>query len=164
MKRSLTGWLFFLVATLAATAQNPAAQPTTSLCTLKDGKQVSVQYLPVRVDNGAPNGQVWQPGGKPILLFTQTPLALSGSEIPIGAFSIYLIPSKKTWTLIVNRNVTAGSAYDQKQDLARAAMQMGDLGRKTDALKITLVHAAPRQCNVRVYWGKQAGWVEFKEK
>jgi len=39
---------------------------------------------------------------------------------------VYVIPEKHSWTLVVNKNVTAGSKYDEKQDLVRAPMQLGE--------------------------------------
>jgi len=161
----LTLWLCSLAGVGALLAQNSVAQSTTSTCTLADGKQMTIRYNPVVVDQGkVPDDQVWTPGGKAPILFTQVAMSASGSEIPVGAFSIYLLPAGKTWTLIVNKNVTQGSAYDQKMDLARIPMQMGELSESNKELKLILVHAAPQQCNIRVYWGKKAGWAEFKEK
>ena len=43
-----------------------------------------------------------------MLLFTQGATTLGGSPIPVGAFSMYVIPGRDEWTLIVNRNVTPG--------------------------------------------------------
>lgn len=110
------------------------------------------------------DGDVWAPGGSPMVLFTQTALSVGASEIPVGAYSLYLIPEKKEWMLVVNKNVTAGSKYDQQQDLFRSPLEMGSLGQATKRVEVTLVHAAPKQCNMRVYWETVGVWAEFKEK
>ena len=165
MRTFLTVCLFSIVVVFSAVAQDSGVQPANTVCTLADGKQLSIQYTPAGpVGDKLPNGQPWQPGGKPVLLFTQAPLVAAGSGIPIGAFSIYLLPADKTWTLIVNRNVTAGSQYDQKQDITRLPMQRGQVGENNNHVKFVLVHGAPRQCNIRVYLGKKAGWAELQEK
>lgn len=165
MRTLLTLCLSSLVGIGALLGQNSVAQSTTSTCTLSDGKQMTIRYNSVSVDESkVRDGQVWAPGGKPPILFTQTPMNASGSEIPVGAFSLYLLPASKNWTLIVNKNVTQGSAYDQKMDLARIPLQMGEVSENNKELKLILVHAAPQQCNIRVYWAKKAGWAEFKEE
>jgi hypothetical protein len=161
-KRTLV-CLFCAIGLTYTLSQTTEVQPANSSCTFADGKQMSIRYFTVHYSK-TPEGQVWQPGNKPVLLFTQAPLSTAGADIPIGAFSIYLLPNKKNWTLVVNKNVTPGIAYDEKQDLVRVPMQMGELGDKADLLKLILVHVAPRQCNIRVYWGKTAGWAEFKEE
>jgi hypothetical protein len=50
-------------------------------------------------------------------LFTQAPLSVATSEIPIGAYSIYIIPDKEDWILIVNKNVSAHSNYNGTKTL-----------------------------------------------
>lgn len=113
-----------LSAFLSVAAQNIGAQSASSVCTFAGGKQLSVRYTPWGAYR-LPDGQVREPDRKPVRLFTQAALVASVSEIPVGAFSIYLLPTKKHWTLIVNRNVTAGSAYDQSQDVLRIPMEIG---------------------------------------
>jgi hypothetical protein len=96
-------------------------------------------------------------------LFTQVALLSGNSEIPIDAYSMYIIPDKKSWTLIINKGVVAGSMYDEHQDLLRVPMQIGHLSTMV-GFKATFVHIAPKQCNLRIYYGKIGSWVEFEEK
>ena len=91
-------------------------------------------------------------------------LTLEKSQIPAGAFSLYLIPQKDRWILVVNKNVNAGSKYDERQDIARAPMQMGQLGEPTSTLEVSFGRMGPRDCSLRVYFGKTGGWAEFLEK
>ncbi len=148
--------------TLAQTAQPSSAN---AVCTFTDGKQISLRYdqAAERVKQKLPSGQVWMPGNSPMELFTQAALSTGGSEIPIGAYSVYIIPDKKSWTLVVNKNVATGSKYDQQQDLLRVPMQIGHLSTVV-SFKASFAHMAPKQCNLRIYYGKIGTWVEFKEK
>ena len=101
---------------------------TTTTCNLDDGRQVQVRYVPVA--NGKekiPNGKPWAPGGTPMTLFSEAQLTLGSSTIPVGAYSVYPIPAKDHWTLVVNKNVTPGAAYDDKQDIARTAMETAQI-------------------------------------
>lgn len=166
-------WLPVCVASLFLfTIVNPAlAQKDTSpktintICTFTDGKQISVRYRQLSADNKRklPMDTVWTPGDSPMDMFTQTDLLVGTSDIPIGAYSMYLIPEKKDWILVLNKNVTAGSKYDEQQDLVRVPMQIGRLS-EAQAFSIGFAHIAPKQCNIRVYYGKAGTWAEFKEK
>lgn len=134
-------------------------------CTFTDGKQISFRYQPAPVNkHGLPEGHVYTPGDAPMLLFTQTPLTAGTTEIPAGAFSVYIIPGKKVWTLIINKNVAADGRYDEKQDLARLDMQVGKIETPATQFQILFAHVAPKQCNMRVYSGTSGAWAEFKEK
>jgi hypothetical protein len=143
-----------------------AAQSNTSTttCNLEDGRQVQVRYVPVA--NGKekiPNGKPWAPGGTPMTLFSEAQLSLGSSTIPIGAYSVYPIPAKDHWTLVVNKNVTPGAAYDDKQDIARTPMETAQVAQPSDALEVAFAHVGAR-CTLRIYIGKTASFADFTAK
>jgi Protein of unknown function (DUF2911) len=142
-------------------------QSSVTYCTFADGNQVTVRYKgdAATGKHDLPNGKVWSPGDVPMLLFTQVPLTVANIELPVGAYSMYVVPEKEKWTLIVNKNVTAGSAYDAAQDLVRVPMEMGKLAMAQDPPRISLGHIAPKVCSLRVDYGKSGAWADaFKEK
>jgi len=142
-------------------AANVFAQDTqTTYCNFEDGNQVTAQYTPV-VKEQPRNGRVWTPG---ITLFVQTPLLLGNSEIGLGAYTVFLIPDRKNWTLIVNKNVTAGAAYNSAQDVARAQMDVGEISEPAKTLQLTFAHMAPKVCSLRIYYQKVGAFVDFTEK
>lgn len=140
-----------------------AIQTATAVCTLQDGNQVSVRYpaLPVRKD--LRSGELWPPSSSPMFLFTSTVLSLGGSSIPRGAYSLYVIPEKDKWTLVINKAVSAGAPYQQQQDLTRQSMQIGQL---TEPQSFEVAFAqSDKQCNMRIYYGKIGAWgAEFIQK
>ncbi|HKW16361.1 MAG TPA: DUF2911 domain-containing protein [Terriglobales bacterium] len=148
--------LFLLLATSTAVF----AQNAQTYCNFEDGNQVTIQYNPTPKEEPR-NGRVWAPG---ITLYVQTPLMLDSTEIPLGAYSVYLIPDRKNWTIIVNKNVTAGAAYNSAQDLAKAPMDVGELPEPTKQLQLSFAHMAAKQCNLRVYYQKAGAFVDFLEK
>ena len=103
------------------------------------------------------------PGGAAMTLFTEAQLALGSSTIPIGAYAVYPIPAKDHWTLVVNKNVTSGANYDEKQDIARASMETVQVGQASDALEVAFAHVGAR-CTLRVYIGKTASFADFTAK
>ena len=96
-------------------------------------------------------------------LFTEAQLVLGTSTIPIGAYTVYPIPAKGNWTLAVNRNVTPGATYDEKQDVARALMETAQVGSPSDALEVAFAHVGAR-CTLRIYMGKSASFADFTAK
>lgn len=160
MRISISCLASCLALCLILTASTLAQEKQSSYCDFEDGNQVSVQYNQT-VTEQPHNGRVWAPG---ITLYVQTPLMLGSSELSLGAYSVYLIPEKKEWTLIVNKNVTPGAAYDSAQDVARAPMDLGELPDPVKNLQLSFGHMAPKQCNLRVYYGKMGAFTDFKEK
>jgi hypothetical protein len=151
---------------IALAQQDPAKTDTvTTTCTFQDEKQISLRYEPPALAKGKelPQGVLWPPSGSPMYLFTQTGITVGGTELPPAAYSLYVIPGRKTWTLIVNKSVTAGAPYDQQQDLLRAPMEVDAL-TEPQPFQLTLGHIAPQECSLGVYAGKAGGSVVFKEK
>lgn len=153
----------FVVPSAILAQQNTASQTTRTDCTFADGNQLSVQYNTGRSEEPR-NGKLWLPGGSPMILFAETPLSLGSSTIGPGAYSVYTIPGKKEWTLIVNRNVTAGSQYNASQDLARAPMETGEIDQPQKQIQLSFAHIAPKDCSLRLYYGKVGAFAEFQER
>ena len=138
------------------------SEPSTASCNLDDGRQVYIRYNPISAKDKVSNGKPWAPGGSPMTLFTEAELNLGGSTIPIGAYTVYPIPDKK-WTLVVNKNVAPGAAYDEKQDLARTQMETDQVSQPSDALEVAFAHVGEK-CTLRIYFGKTASFAPFTAK
>ena len=152
----------FLLAPYLA-AQSGGNQSTTT-CNLDDGRQVYIRYTPVSAkQEKLANGKPWSPGGTPMTLFTEAQLTLGSSMIPVGAYIVYPIPARGNWTIVVNKNVTPGAAYDEKQDIARAQMETAQVESASEALEVAFAHVGAR-CSLRVYIGKTASFVDFNAK
>lgn len=96
-------------------------------------------------------------------LFTEAQLNFGGSTIPVGAYSVYPIPGKDKWTLVVNKNVAANSAYDGKQDIARGAVETDQIGEPSNTLEVAFAHTGDK-CTLRIYFGKAASFALFTAK
>jgi len=154
--------LVFTTFASVAAAQSDEQGSASAVCTLDDGKQVSARYTPVPLTRaGLPADKVWAPGGSALTLFTESALMLGNTPIGVGAYTMYLLPGKKEWTLIVSKNVKVDQAYDQQQDLARATMSTGTLGDNVSELRVSFGHTGPKKCELNVDFGKTKAWVEF---
>jgi Protein of unknown function (DUF2911) len=148
---------------LAAAVLAQDAQTASTDCTFADGTQISLQYHTGKGEDPH-NGKIWEPGGGPMVLFAQTPLFLAGSSIPPGAYTVYTIPGKKEWTLIINRNVTAGSKYDPSQDMIHAPMETGEIDKPQKDLQISFAHIAPKICSLRLYYQKAGAFADLNQR
>jgi hypothetical protein len=148
--------------------QQTAADSLTgsAVCTFDDGKQLSTRYNPVAFGRteGAPTGKVWAPGGLAMTFFTEAGVTLGNTQVPAGAYTMYLMPGKKDWTLIISRNVTIDRQYDKNQDLVRAPMQTGELSQAEGQLKVFFGHTGPKRCEMNLDYGKNRAWIEFAQK
>jgi hypothetical protein len=152
--------ILFLL-TLAAVC---SAQSSTASCNLDDGRQVYIRYNPVSAKSEKPpNGKPWTPGGAPMTLFTEAQLTFAGSTIPVGAYTVYPIPGKDKWTVAVNKNVSPGAAYDEKQDIARSAVETDQVPQAAEALEVAFAHFGSK-CTLRIYFGKAASFADFIAK
>ncbi len=152
-----------ILLTLTAVCSAQSANSSTATCTLDDGRQVRINYTPVTAKDKTPNGKPWSPGGAPMTLFTETALTFGNSTIPVGAYSVYPIPGKDKWSLAVNKNVTPGAAYDEKQDIARASIETDPLTETAAALEVAFAHYGSK-CTLRIYFGKTATFADFTAK
>jgi hypothetical protein len=157
--------LFGIVFVASTVPMLARGEPRTKsdVCTLEDGKQVSLRY---EIDDHDSTklrmGQMWPQTDRPMLLFSQTPLRIEDSSVPVGAFSVYIIPDKKQWTLVVNRNVTNGE-YHPQQDLVRASMVTGELSGQHAEHKVWFGHSGTNRCEFRFYEGKTGASLEVQE-
>src|SRR5215470_8028600 len=152
---------------LLAPAQQTAADSLagSAVCTFDDGKQLSTRYKPVAVrTEGTPNGKIWAPGALAMTLFTEVELTIGVTSVSPGAYTMYLLPGKKEWTLIVSRNVTIDSPYDKSQDLLRASMQTAERTRPEEQLQIFFGHTGPKRCEMNVDYAKSRAWLDFVQK
>lgn len=157
--------IFLLLSSFCAPFCVAQQQPSsTTSCNLDDGRQVYVRYNAVSgKSDKVPNGKPWTPGGTPMTLFTEAPLSFGGAAIPLGAYTVYPIPERNKWTLVVNKNVAPGAAYDEKQDVARAPMETDQVPQAADTLEVAFAHYGSK-CTLRIYFGKTASFADFIAK
>lgn len=153
-----------------ATFAYGAASSATATCNFDAEKQLAVEYQSVKLPakkkvlgSEVPYGKVWAPGDKPMTMFANTPVSVGGKEIPVGAYTLFLIPDEKTWTLVVSKSTDTSGKYDEKDDLARIPMQCGTLPQAEPQFTVYFAHTAPDQCNMRLDLEKSRAWIPIKE-
>jgi hypothetical protein len=152
--------------TLAAQQPSSNSDSESTICAFEDGRQITARYTAVSTAkaDGPPIGKVLIPGGSAMTFFTETDLLLGDTTIPTGAYTMYVVPGKKEWTLIISKNTAVDARYDDKQALARAPMEIGQLSSPVDKLALYFGHTGPKKCEINIDYGKTRGWVAFREK
>ena len=103
-----------------------------------------------------PNGKSpWTPGGAAHDAVYRGAIDPGSSTIPIGAYTVYPIPARAHWTLVVNKERDAGAAYDEKQDIARTEMETEQVPESSDVLEVAFAHVGPLRCTLRIYIGRR---------
>jgi hypothetical protein len=143
----------------------------TATCNFDSNKQVAVEYQRITLNGRKPvlgqeipYNRTWAPGGKPLTLFLSSPVVVGGKELPTGAYTIFVIPSEKRWTLVVSKSTDASGKYDEGADVFRVPMEYGELPSPENEFSIYFAHVAPEQCSMRMGLGDSRDWVIFQEK
>lgn len=138
-------------------------------CNLDNGNQVAIRYQPVKASgekqefgSKIPYGNVWAPNNTPLVLFTSGALSAANHNLTAGAYTMYLIPNKSDWTLIISGQTDTTAKYDASKDIVRVSMELGTLPKSQPDFKVILGHIGPNECSMRIYWQKQGGFATFK--
>jgi hypothetical protein len=148
-----------------------AQEGSTAVCDFDPNAQIAVKYQPLTVETGKPvfgheipYDKIWAPGGKPMTMFLSHPVTLDGKDIPIGAYTMFVIPDDDKWTLVISRSTDTSGKYDERQDLMRVPMQWGELSSPESAFSIYFAHSGSDQCTMRLDLDKIRAWVDFHNK
>jgi len=71
-----------------------------------------------------PYDHLWRSGANAATKLTASrDFHFAGAAVPAGAYSLFTIPGKSSWTVILNKNATATTAeYNQQNDIARVTV------------------------------------------
>lgn len=134
-----------------------------------DGANISIEYgrpyLKGRTlgkDVEPMEGQEWRTGAdEATTLRTDRPLRFGSLAVPRGTYTLYTIPVKGRWQLIVSRETGQwGIPYPQGRDLGRAPMTMAQPAKPVEQLTIS-IDDTPEGGTLRVEWGATSAAIPF---
>jgi hypothetical protein len=148
------------------------ASPRDSLKAVFAGKTVTVNYgrpsaRGRKIIGGVvPYNQIWRTGAnEATTLTTEVDLVLGGTTIPRGTYSLYTVPSKTTWQLVVNKEVgQSGLVYHKQLDLARIKLQKASLKDYVERFTISIERLSPNSGALRLAWEKTSLTIPFTLK
>ena len=170
----LTSWLmlFLLVLCVWSTAgAQISGSEANTVCNFNQDQQLAVDYRRIQfppkekvLGDKIPYGKVWAPGDKPLTLFANTSVTVGGKDISDGAYTMFILPEEKSWTLIISRSTDTSGKYDETQDIAKIRMDFGELPKAEPEFTAYFAHTAPNQCNLRLDVGEARAWIVFKQQ
>jgi len=142
----------------------------TATCNFDDEKQLVIQYQRIPIDikkplaQQIPFGRPWVPGGKAITLFTNTSIQVGPITLPIGAYTMFVVPSSRAWTLIISKSTDLSGNYDDHQDLVRIPLESGELPSPETVFTVSFSHVSPQVCNIRIDADKTGHFADISRR
>jgi hypothetical protein len=148
------------------------ASPRDSVQLVLAGKALSISYgrpsARGRKIFGSlvPYNQVWRTGANEVTTFkTESDITLGGVTIPKGTYSLFTLPSKKSWQLIINKETGQnGLVYHPRLDLTRVKLQKRDLPGYVERFTMLLDKTDGRSGVLKLEWEKTSFSVPFTLK
>jgi DUF2911 family protein len=142
--------------------------PLDSLTFTISGKEVKVCYgrpsSRGRVMLGGkdvPYGKLWRTGAnEPTILYAPIPLTVAGIKVQPGVYSLYTVPGKNDWEVIVNRSISQWGKEDQytervkAQEVGRARVKSESISSPVETFTIKAEGDKGRAANLVLEWEK----------
>lgn len=108
--------------------------------------------------------QVWRLGANAATQFhTPVDVTLGGATVPAGTYTLWVVPSPKSWKLIVNKQTGQwGTVHQPEQDLVRVDMKVESLPQPVEVL--TIEHVTAGGGALQVSWDRTRATVPLKAK
>src|SRR2546426_1683548 len=143
--------------------------PARATCELAGGKTITVDYSSPRAKGRkifgglVPYGEVWRAGANEATTFVTTAdVMVGGSHVPAGSYTIFTIPNKDKWTLIISKKTGEwGTDYPgPENDLARIEMKASALPAAAENFTIAFDKTSGG-CALRMDWESTRASVEI---
>jgi len=149
----------------AALQSDPSGRARVAVSFRRPGSR---DALSVAIDYGQPHARgrqvaggvvpydrVWRTGANAATsLVTDVDLTIGGTRVPRGSYTLYSLPTRAGWKLIVNRQTGQwGTEYDPARDLARIDLRTRTLREPLESFTIWLVPSGNGRGVLRLAWG-----------
>lgn len=124
--------LFISTATLAQERGNeePRTSPNATVSQTIGTTDITITYGRPSVNNRTifgdlvPYGDVWRTGAnESTALVVSDDVTIEGNKLKAGTYSLYTIPGKDEWTIIINSKLSWGTQYDKSKDVLRFTVE-----------------------------------------
>lgn len=177
--------LLTVTSLLAALAAAPAAAADTACITMNtrqlpldkrqsplDSVSFQVAGKPVKVCYGRPSlrgrtmlgservpyGEVWRTGAnEPTMIHTTAPISIAGVKVQPGSYSLYTVPGKQEWQIIVNRATSqwgeeSGYPEVEDQEVGRGTVKAGSVAEPVEQFTIRAEPASGDTTTLVLEW------------
>lgn len=139
----------------------PVKSPLASVKQAVGLSEVSIEYSRpskngrVVMGDVVPFGEVWRTGANASTKVTfGEDVQINGKDIKAGTYSLYTIPQKNEWTVILNKNLElwGSDGYQESEDAARFVVKTGKTAELVESFTIQFSNLKPTQCNIDLMW------------
>src|SRR4051794_28239883 len=147
----------------ATALQQNRVSPHETVSINLNGKELSITYGRPHLKQRefgkdvAPYGQVWRLGADEAtkLTLTSSVKVQGGPQLAAGSYSLWAIPGKGKWTLVVNKAADVwGTEYDRSQDVARFDVPVHATA-PVEEFTITLKKQSSNSAEISFAWSTQ---------
>ena len=106
-----------------------------------------------------PYGIVWRTGANTATEITFSEDAkIDGHDVPAGSYSLFTIPGKDEWIIIINKKVKDWGAYtyDEKNDQVRLKVKPTQVAEKQESFTISFTNSTTSSADLRIVWDHTA--------
>lgn len=103
-----------------------------------------------------PFGKVWRVGANENTeIKFYKPVTIGGVNVPAGTYSLFAIPEKDKWTIIINKEIDlwGAYAYDETKDIVRVSAPVKTVSTPIEALSIAFTNQGSI-ANLVIGWDK----------
>ena len=113
----------------------------------------------------APNGKIWRTGANETTeIIFYSSMKVGDKTVAPGTYSLFSIPSKDSWTIILNEQIHTWGAYtyDQSKDLVRAKASVSNSNNNIEAFSMNF---QPTDDGYTLFmgWGKKIVSIVFEK-
>jgi hypothetical protein len=111
-----------------------------------------------------PYNTVWRTGANTATEVTfSEDVKLNGHDVPAGTYSLFTIPNKDQWTIIVNKAVKDWGAYSYKaeNDLLRFTVKPARTNDKYETFTIQFANSTTRSADLQILWDHTAVTIQI---
>jgi hypothetical protein len=133
--------------------------PATATVTLA-GQTLTIKYNSPSVRGReifgglVPYDQVWRTGANPATtLITPVSLHIGSLLVPAGTYTVYTLPSRKKWMLIINKQTGQwGTVYKPEMDLGRVEMKEKTIIPEQELMSISFDDIKNDSAELHIRW------------
>lgn len=139
----------------------PAKSPSAMVKQSVGISDITVEYNRPSASDRVVFGEVvpfdvmWRTGANAATKMTfGSDMKIDGKLVPAGSYSLFTIPGKTEWTLILNKeaNLSGTSGYSEKEDLMRFKVSPTQSASKTETFTIDFANLKLDQATVQLSW------------